>query len=152
MKNGLLFLWIIGVTAVCSCQKEPPKGSYAGHFEGSYTTETQVVYYTTDYVFEITKSTKSEIHLKEQASQMTSILQKKSNDSVVGRIGFGRIYDSSHSGGSVINTISVTGKYYKDGAKSCISGTFSTTLLILDSTSQKEKHYPSEGNFVLRSF
>ena len=145
MKKHFFFL-IVGMIAFTTCQKEPPKGNYTGHFDGSYTTETQIVYYTTDYFFEITKSTNRDICLKEKESQTTSTLQKKANDSIVGKIGFGRIYNPSQDGSSAINTINVSGKYYKEGAKSCISGTFSTTI------SHEGKSYPSEGSFVLRSY
>ena len=146
MKKQFYFLLIMGMITFSACQKDPPKGDYTGRFEGSYTTETQVVYYTTDYLFEVTKSTKSEIYLKEQTSKMTSILQKKANDSIVGKIGFGNIYNPSQNGSPAVNTISVSGKYYKEGSKSYISGTFSTTI------SHEEKSYPSEGTFVLQSF
>jgi hypothetical protein len=144
MKTRFYFLLSSCVVIIAACQKEPPKGNYSGRFEGSYEAENQKVTYTTYYDFEIIKSTKTEIHLKEQDSQMTSILQKKSNDSIAGRIGFGKIYNPS--GGPAINTISVSGKYYKEDAKSYISGTFSTIFSI------GEKECPSEGIFVLQSY
>jgi len=140
------FYFLLGtcVVVIFACQKEPPRGNYAGQFKGSYETETQRIVYTTNYNFEITKSSKTEIHLKEQDSKTTSILQKKSKDSIVGRIGFGRIYNQS--GGPAINTISINGKHYKEGSKSYISGTFSTTFSIDD------KQYSSDGNFILQSY
>ena len=146
MKTQFYFLLSICIVAVTACQKEPPKGNYTGKFEGSFTTESQVVNYTTDYLFKITKSTYSEIHLQEQVSKMTSILQKKSNDSIVGKIGFGNIYNPSQDGSPPINTIDISGKYYKENSKSYISGTFSTTI------PYEGKPYPSEGSFVLRSY
>ena len=152
MKKRFFFLLIVGVVAIVACQKEPPKGNYTGRFEGSYMTEYQKIVYTTDYSFEVTKSTDSEVRLKEKASQTTSILQKKANDSIVGRIGFGNIYNPSHDGSPAINTIAVSGKYYTENAKSCISGTFSTTILIFDTVSLQKKSYPSEGTFVLQSY
>ena len=128
-----------------SCQKEPPKGSYTGHFEGYFITENEIVHYTTDYLFEIKKVTKSEIHLQEKTSLMTSILQKKANESIVGKIGFGKIYNPSQDGSPPFSTIDIYGKYYKENAKTYISGTFTTNI------SSKGISYPSEGNFVLRS-
>jgi len=152
MKKRFYFLLITVMVTVVSCQKEPPKGNYTGRFEGSYITDVQEVHYTTDYLFEVTKSTNSEIHLKEQAGKMTSILQKKANDSIVGRIGFGKIYNPSQDGSPAINTIAVNGKYYKEGSKSYISGTFSTTFLVFDTVFHEEKSYFSDGNFVLQSY
>jgi hypothetical protein len=144
MKTRFSFFLLAGILLMASCQKDPPKGNYSGRFEGKYTTETHVVNYTTDYEFEVKKSTKYEIYLKEKQSQMTSILQKKSNDSITGRIGFGNVY--SPNGGPAINTISISGKHYKEGEKTYISGTFSTTFSI-DGTP-----CPSEGTLVLKSY
>jgi len=152
MKNRFSFLLIIGIITIIACQKEPSKGDYTGRFEGYYTTDKQEVYYTTDYFFEIKKVTNNEIHLKEKASQTTSILQKKSNDSIVGMIGFGKIYNPSQDGSPTINIISVCGKHYKENAKTYISGTFSTTLMMFDTISHEERSYPSDGTFVLRSY
>ena len=144
MKIRFLLLLIIVMAASSACQKEPPKGNYTGRFEGSYVTDYQKVVYSTDYIFEVTKSTKSEIHLKEKASQTTSKLQKTANDSIVGKIGFGRIYNPSQDGSPAINTIDIRGKYYKENQKSYVSGTFSTTI------SLNGISYPSGGSFVLR--
>ena len=146
MKTQFTFFLVAGTLLLASCQKEPPKGNYSGRFEGIYQTEIQRVLYTTDYGFEITKSTGSEIHLKEKDSQTTSILQKKSNDSIAGMIGFGRIYNPSQNGSPALNTIKVSGKYYKENNNYCISGTFSTTIV------SDGKQYPSDGTFVLRSY
>jgi len=146
MKILFYFLLSGCILVIAACQKEPPKGNYTGRFEGSYTTENQIVYYKTDYLFEIKKVTKNEIHLQEKASLMTSILQKKANDSIVGRIGFGNIYNPSQDSSPPINTIQISGKYYKENAKSQISGSFSTTI------SFDGKQYPSTGTFVLHSY
>jgi hypothetical protein len=141
MKNQISFLLIVSLLAAFSaCQKEPPKGKYRGTFNGSYTMEFQVVKYTTTYNFEITKSTETEVQLKEMDSKITSFLQKKSNDSIVGKIAFGKIYNPSQDGSPAINTIDIRGKY----GKNRIVGTFSTTILLDD------KQYLSEGDFVLQ--
>ena len=146
MKKRFSCLLIVGILLIASCQKEPPKGNYTGKFEGSYMADYQMIVYSSDYVFEITKSTKSEIHLKEQDSQTTSKLQKTANDSIVGKIGFGRIYNPSQGGGPAINTIDIRGKYYKENQKSYISGIFSTIIVF------NGEQYSSEGTFVLRSY
>jgi len=145
MKKYFLLFAVLWAVTMFACQKEPPKGNYIGKFEGSYTdtAKIRIIYYTTNHEFEVTKSTNSEVHLKEASTQMTSILQK-ANDSITGKIGFGKIYNPSSSGNSVINTITIRGKYYKEEKK--ISGAFSTIIL------SEGAEYPSRGTFVLQSY
>ena len=142
MKFDFFFVAFIYVFMCLSCRKEPEKGGYKGVFNGRYETETSSGYYTTDYYFDITHSTKNELRIKERQSQITSKLQKHEKDSISGRIGFGGIYNTGGEAAIAFNFISVQGKYDKKS----ILGAFSTTL------GDGNKEYLSEGNFVISAY
>ncbi|MDR1878842.1 MAG: hypothetical protein LBQ64_04685 [Bacteroidales bacterium] len=113
-----------------SCKKEPQKGEYKGNFEGQVNNRT----YKTAYYFDVTHSSKKELHLREKTSQVTSVLKKGKNNSISGMIGFGKVLEKD-----AFNTITIQGTYDKKS----ITGTFST--LFTDGTTT----YPSEGTFTL---
>ena len=124
-----------------SCQKKPEKGEYKGIFVGIYETDTSSAIYTTIYYFDITYSTKKELRLKENLSQITSVLKKYEKDSISGMIGFGGVYKPNSNSSFRFNTISIRGKYNKRS----IEGTFFTTF------GYGNKEYLSEGIFTLSS-
>jgi len=134
------FFIAVGFVFMCfSCGKEPKKGDYKGVFVGRYETGTSSGYYTTNYYFNITHSTKDELRIKEKQSQITSILKKHEKDSISGMIGFGGIYSPDGSSSVAFNFIFIQGKYDKKS----INGTFSTTL------GDENKEYLSEGDFTI---
>jgi hypothetical protein len=122
-----------------SCGKEPEKGEYKGVFVGKYLNDSIYIQYTTEYYFEVTRSTKKELRLMEKQSQITSILNKHKNDSIFGMIGFGSIFTPNENISSGFNTVTVYGKY----DKTSIYGKFITTF------TDGNKEYASEGDFKL---
>lgn len=123
-----------------SCQKEPAKGDYRGTFTGDFALDSL---YTTVYYFEVTRSTKKELWLKEKQSQTTSKLTKHANDSLSGLIGFaGKIYNPDNEEGGRFTSIKIEGNYNSDVVK----GTFSIAL------TNGEQRYNSTGTFILEPF
>ena len=140
MKFRFSFIVLV-CSFICfiSCGKELKKGEYKGTFTGKYVTDNHSLSYTTIYYFEVTKSTKSELKLKEKQSQIISTLKKHKNDSISGGIGFGSISIIGENPPDGLSSISIRGKYDKN----TITGVFSTIF------SDGNKDYPSEGNFTI---
>ena len=138
MKSRIFFICFVSLLlCFVSCKKEPSKGEYKGTFTGDFSVDTL---YTTFYYFEVTRSTKKELWLKEQQSQTTSKLKKHSNDSISGMIGFaGEIYDLEGKERGIFSVIKIAGRHNSD----IITGTFSTTL------SKGEQQYNSTGKFII---
>jgi hypothetical protein len=124
---------------VISCVKEPRKGEYKGVFTGKYTTDTMSIIYTTEYYFDVTRSTNKKLYLQEKQSQITSILIKQEPDSISGMIGFGDIFNLTENAGVAFNTIKINGKCDRES----IIGQFSTTI------TDGNKEYFSQGDFKL---
>ena len=130
-----LIVFICFSTSFVSCKKEPKKpekGAYAGTFDGIYTTGSINVRYSTYYFFEIIHSTKKELKLKEEQSQLISTLKKHENDSISGIIAFGNNFGS-------FSEIFIEGKY----DEKTIIGTFSGTIIYVDAS------FLSEGSFTI---
>jgi hypothetical protein len=141
MKYNIFVICVLfSILCFASCQKEPAKGDYRGTFTGDFAVDSM---YTTVYYFEITRSTKKELWIKEKQSQTTSKLTKHSNDSISGMIGFaGEIYDPDNKERAIFSLILIAGNYNSNNIK----GTFSTTL------SKGEQQYNSTGTFILEPF
>ncbi len=135
-------VFICVLISFLSCEKEPKKGEYKGTFQGGFVADSGSVTYTTTHYFEVTRSTKDELRLKEKESQVTSILKKHEKDSISGMIGFGSIYSPVESGSIAFNTVSIRGKYDKGS----ISGKFSTSF------TDGNKDYLSEGDFMISAY
>ena len=114
MKFRFSFIVLV-CSFICfiSCGKELKKGEYKGTFSGKYVTDNHSLSYTTIYYFEVTKSTKSELKLKEKQSQIMSTLKKHKNDSISGGIGFGSISIIGENPPDGLSSISIRGKYDK---------------------------------------
>ena len=137
--NFFVLVLICVFIGLISCGKEPKKGSYTGVFNGRYSTDIMTVAYTTNYKFEVVKSTKKELKLKEEDSKIISNLKKHDKDSVSGVIGFGSISIIGENRPDGLSTIYIRGIYDKKS----IYGVFSTTF------SDGNKDYLSEGKFVI---
>ena len=138
MKYIVFSVCFLGlILCFVSCKKEPSKGEYKGTFVGDFMADSL---YTTVYYFEVTRSTKKELWLKEMQTQLTSKLHKYSNDSISGMIGFaGKIYDPQGKEKGSFAVIKIDGRYNSD----IISGKFSTTL------AKGEQIYHSTGKFTI---
>jgi hypothetical protein len=131
---------ILLALCVVSCEKDFPKGDYRGTFTGDFAADSL---YTTVYDFEVTRSTKKELWLKEKQSQVTSKLKKHADNSISGMIGFaGKMYNSNHVEFGNFQFIKVEGNYHSG----VVEGTFSLTL------AKGEQQYHSKGTFILEPF
>ena len=138
--NILVVCCLFSILCFTSCKKEPSKGDYRGTFTGDFGMDSL---YTTVYDFEVTRSTKKELWLKEKQSQVTSKLKKHDNDSIWGMLGFaGKIYNQAYVEFGTFQTIKVEGNYNSN----VIRGTFSLTLV------KEEQRYNSTGTFILEPF
>lgn len=138
--NIFVVCFLFSIFCFVSCKKEPAKGVYRGVFTGDFAVGSM---YTTVYYFEITRSTKKELWIKEKQSQTISKLKKHSNDSISGMLGFaGEIYNPEAEEGTIFYIIKIAGNYNSN----IIKGTFSTTL------AKGEQQYNSTGTFILEPF
>lgn len=140
MKYNILIVCVLfSIFCFVSCHKEPSKGEYRGTFTGDFALAST---YTTVYYFEVTRSTKKELWLKEKQTQTISKL-KKDADNITGMIGFaGEIYNPEEKERTIFSGIKIEGNCKSD----VVTGTFSITL------SKDEQRYNSTGIFVLEPF